>query len=44
MFRPRAGITYEAKQRTVKLLTECLQRDVHDVTNDVTPWQHVVAA
>ena len=38
------GITCDAKQRTVKLLTESLQRDADDVTNDVTPWQRVMAA
>ena len=40
----QAEATCEPKQRTVKLLTECLQRDVDDVTNDVTPWQRVMAA
>ena len=38
MFRPHS----DSKQRTAMLLTECLQRGV--VTNDVTPWQRVMAA
>ena len=38
----QAEATCEAKQRTVTLLTECLQRGV--VTYDVTPWQRLMAA